>query len=153
MLRSFHKSKKTIKFLEIEARADPEVAVGMAAVADRFFSAQGPCVVHADEPVLVALPDEADADALEVAVVLGTGVDAAVLIDPDAAMFEVGGQLELLVMLLQGQEPAQFGPGQVARVTGNFAGRVGFDAIRAAQGEVFRRIEVGEGILPLCRQQ
>ena len=104
----------------------------MAAVADRFFSAQGPCVVHADEPVLVALPDEADADALEVAVVLGTGVDAAVLIDPDAAVFEVGSQLELLFVFLQRQEPAQFGPSQIARIARGFAGRIRFDAIRAS---------------------
>ena len=128
------------------------MAVGVAAVADGFFGTQGPCIVHADEPVIVAFPDEADADALEIAMVLGSGIDAAVLVDPDAAVFEVGCQLELLFLFLQRQEPAQFGPGQIARIARGFTGRIGFDAIGAAQGEVFRRIEIGEGILALCRQ-
>ena len=79
----------------------------MARVARRLFGAELPGVVGAQEPVLIARPDQAEADALEVAVILGTRVDAAVLVDPDAAVLEVRGEVQLLVLGAERQEPAQ----------------------------------------------
>ena len=108
----------------------------MAGVGYRVFGAQFPCVVSANEPVLPALPDNADACALEVSMVLRTGVSS-ISIDPHAAVFCVEGKLELLVVGFQGNEPAVFGSGNVAAVAGAFTGGIGLHAVRAAQREVF----------------
>lgn len=84
--------------------------------------------------------------------VLRTGVSS-VSIDPHAAMLCVEGKLELLVVGFQRDEPAVFGSGNVAAVAGAFTGGIGFHAVRAAQGEVFRRIQRGEGVLSVGREQ
>ena len=89
----------------------------MAGVADGVFSAQFPCVVGANEPVLPALPDDAYACPLEVSVVFTAGVSS-VSIDPHAAVFCVEGELELLVVSFYGDEPAVFSSGDVAAVAG-----------------------------------
>lgn len=108
----------------------------MARVARRFFGAELPSVVGTQEPVLIARPDQADADALEVAVVLRTRIDAAVLVDPDAAMLEVRGEVQLLVFGTERQEPAKLCARQIARIARSFARRVSAYAVRAAEGEV-----------------
>lgn len=128
-------------------RRDPEAAARVARVARRFFGAELPSVVGTQEPVLIARPDQADADALEVAVVLRTRIDAAVLVDPDAAMLEVRGEVQLLVFGTERQEPAKLCARQIARIARSFARRVGAHAVWSTEGEVLRRVEVVECIL------
>lgn len=125
----------------------------MARVARRFFGAELPSVVGTQEPVLIARPDQADADALEIAVVLRTRVDAAVLIDPDAAVLEIRGEVQLLVLGAERQEPAQLSARQIACIARSFARRVSAYAVRAAEGEVLRGVEVVECILAASREQ
>lgn len=108
----------------------------MARVARRLFGAELPGVVGAQEPVLIARPDQAEAEALKVAVILGTRVEAAVLVDPDAAVLEVRGEVQLLVLGAERQESAQLCARQIARVTRSLARRIGAHAVRAAEGEV-----------------
>lgn len=129
---------------KVDTAADPEAAARVARVARRFFGAELPSVVGAQEPVLIARPDQADADALEVAVVLHTRIDAAVLIDPDTAVLEVRGEVQLLVLGAERQEPAQLCTRQIARIARSFARRVSAYAVRAAEGEVLRGVEVGQ---------
>lgn len=138
---------------EVDTAANPEAAARVARVARRFFGAELPSVVGAQEPVLIARPDQADADALEVAVVLGTRVDAAVFVDPDTAMLEVRGEVQLLVLGTERQEPAQLGARQIARVARSFARRVGAHAVWSTEGEVLRGVEVVERILAAGRKQ
>lgn len=85
--------------------------------------------------------------------VLCIAAQAAVLIEPDAAMLEVSREVELLILGTERQEPAQFGTGQIARIARGFARRIGTDAIRAAQREMFGRIEVVERILSAGGEQ
>ena len=85
--------------------------------------------------------------------VLRTRVDAAVLIDPNAAVFEVRGEVQLLVLGAERQEPAQLGARQIARIARSFARRVSAYAVRAAEGEVLRGVEIVECILAAGREQ
>lgn len=124
----------------------------MARVARRFFGAELPGVVGAQEPVLIARPDQAEADTLEIAVVLGSRIESAVLVDPDAAVLEIRGEVQLLVLGTERQEPAQLCARQIARVTRSLARRIGAHAVRAAEGEVLRGVEVVERILAACRK-
>ena len=78
---------------------------------------------------------------------------SSISIDPHAAVFCVEGELELLVLGFYRDEPAQFCSCDVSAVAGAFAGGVGFHAVRAAQGEVFRRIQRGKSVLSIGREQ
>lgn len=100
------------------------MAARVARVARRFFGAELPGVVGAQEPVLIARPDQAEADTLEIAVVLGSRIEAAVLVDPDAAVLEIRGEVQLLVLGTERQEPAQLCARQIACVTRSLARRI-----------------------------
>ena len=84
--------------------------------------------------------------------VLRTGVSS-VSIDPHAAVFCVEGELELLVVGFYRDEPAQFCSCDVSAVAGAFTGGIGFHAVRAAQGEVFRRVQRGESVLSISGEE
>ena len=112
------------------------MSIAMARIADRFFGTQFPGIISPDEPVFMTGPDKPQTDALQIAVVFGTGIQTAVLIDSDAAVFQISGQLQLLVILLDRQLPTQFSPCQISRIAGGFTGRISPYAVRPAEIEM-----------------
>lgn len=143
-----------LHLLEVHAADQPEMTVLMAGVADRFLGPQSPGIVCPDEPVLIPGPDQPDAHILQIPMVLfSRRGQAAVMIHPYAPVFQVEGQVELLFLLLERQQPAEFRPCEISSIPGAFTGGVRPEAVRPAQIEMFRGIQVGEGVLAPGGQQ
>ena len=127
-----------LHLLEGHAADQPEVAVFMAGVADRFFSPQSPGIVCPDKPVLIPGPDQPDAHILEIPVVLfSRRGQAAVMVHPHAPMFQVEGQVQLLVLFLERQQPAEFRSCEIPGIPRAFTGGICPESVRPAQVEMF----------------
>ena len=94
-----------MQILEVHATPNPEMTAWMAGVADGQLRAQTPGVVCANEPVFPAGPYKANAYTFQMAVV-DTARGALVLVYAQSTVIKIGGQLQLLILFLQGQQPS-----------------------------------------------
>ena len=104
----------------------------MGSITGGTLLAYTPCVIETEEPVFPAGPDKANAYTFQMAVVAAKG-GTLILVDTQTAVVEVSSQLELLILLFQGNQPAEFRTGNVAAVTGGLTLRVCTDTVEAAQ--------------------
>ena len=128
--------------LEVQSSANPEVAVVVMSITQGTLLAYTPSVVKTDEPIFPTGPDKADAYTVQMAVIGAAIGRPIILVDTQGTVVEVGSQLKLLILLLQGQEPTELGAGDKAAVAGSLTLGISADAVEAAQADMLGAVQI-----------